>query len=117
MTETARVVMLRGSGSERLRDAIAAGLAEGDLRRDIEQVLAENDRIRVERDQLRRERDSLRAVVREYTKAHSIAYRERIERNDVWRGNRNYRLSIGLAIGMLSSMVTIALFMTVMLRT
>lgn len=94
MAEQARVILLRGSGTERLRDAIAAGLAEGDLRRDIEQVLAENDRIRVDRDQLRRERDSLRAVVREHTRMHSIAYRERIERRDAWRDGAEHRAAI-----------------------
>ena len=66
----AKVIKLSGVGPERLRMAIEQGLVAGDVRRDYERTLAENDRLRRElgiqrgmtrraeaaRDQYRRER-------------------------------------------------------------
>jgi hypothetical protein len=94
MAEQARVILLRGSGSERLRDAMAQGLAEGDLRRDIDQTIRENDRLKLDVARLTAERNMYREVVREDRKTRVAAYRERIERRDAWRDGADHRAAI-----------------------
>jgi hypothetical protein len=53
MQEGAKVIKLTGYGEKRMRDAIAQGLVEGDLRRDMERTMRDAECVRRENQLLR----------------------------------------------------------------
>ena len=111
---SARVIKIAGYGEKRMRDAIAQGLVEGDLRRDMQAVLTENERLTTDRRLLQRRnveleairRDSMETKVRAYEAWSRSSRERRKERAFAWQ-----MAVAGFVIGVAAASLIIAIGM------
>ena len=92
----ARVVMLRGVGHQKMMHAIQSGMVSAEVRREIENVIDERDRLARENDALRSQKAVLEGNLRLYQKMHRDALVEVRSRGKA-SSRRISRVELGVA--------------------
>ena len=92
----ARVIMLRGVGQQRLIQAIQSGMVSADVRREIEAVINDRDRLARENEALRSQQTVLEGNLRLYRQTHMDALVE-VRSRDMAASRGVSRFDIGLA--------------------
>jgi ribosomal protein S13 len=113
---SARVIKLYGDGSEQLQNAIKCGLVEGDLRRTVQETIAENKRVRNDNRLLRHRNAELEAIRHNEmeTKAHAYEAWSRVSRERRKEKAFAWQMAVaGFVVGVAASSLIIAVGMLV----
>lgn len=105
----AKVTVLHQQGAGYLKEALAAGLLNGDAKKHAQMVLDENERLRKENTTLRREWNEMRGMVVDQREERLMQYKEQLNRPKTLREDRKFLLFNGLAIAGISCSLTMTL--------